>query len=333
LDLQAGKGQRTFKKACTRLYAEISGLYREVRKKWNGGLRKEGIGVNYIKEMNAFYDWLELNELSPSAINLWYALMHINNKAGWIETFTVAESVLCVKTGLTDRTLRKVRNELKQKRRIDFISRKGKAPVYRIISFFSTEQSTENNSELKERSEINSALSSGVSSALSSEVSSALIKNKLNETKQIKKEEEAPVENPFSFYEQNGFGVIGGHIAQKISMWCEDLSDNLVLEAMKIAVERGAPKFSYVESILKDWASNNINTVEQAKASLMAFKQRQSQQKNTSRRGYAPKRTEMLPDWFNEDQQQQEQKKQDDPNIDRKKAELKEMLQKIRAGS
>jgi DnaD/phage-associated family protein len=294
--------------------------------------------VNYIKEMNAFYDWLELNELSPSAINLWYALMHINNKAGWIETFTVAESVLCVKTGLTDRTLRKVRNELKQKRRIDFVSRKGKAPVYKIISFFSTEQSAENNSELKERSEINSALcsevSSGVRSALSSEVSSALIKNKLNETKQIKKEEEAPAENPFSFYEQNGFGVIGGHIAQKMSMWCEDLSDKLVLEAMKIAVERGAPKFSYVESILKDWAANNIKTVEQAKASLLAFKQRQSQQKNTSRRGYAPKRTEILPDWFDEDQQKQQvQQSENDPEIDRKKAELKEMLQKIRTGS
>ncbi|MCM3178552.1 hypothetical protein [Cytobacillus horneckiae] len=76
--------------------------------------------MNYIKELNAFYDWLELNELSASAINLWYALMHINNKAGWAETFTVAESVICVKTGLTDRTLRKVRNELKQKNRFYF---------------------------------------------------------------------------------------------------------------------------------------------------------------------------------------------------------------------
>lgn len=148
--------------------------------------------MNYIKELNAFYDWLELNELSPSAINLWYALMHINNKAGWTETFTVAESVLCVKTGLTDRTLRKVRNELKQKGRIDFISRKGKAPIYKIIPFNSSEQSTENNSEHNKRSEINSAVrsevSSGVSSAPSSEVSSALIKHKQNETKQkIKK--------------------------------------------------------------------------------------------------------------------------------------------------
>ncbi|MEK4908365.1 DnaD domain protein [Niallia sp. FSL M8-0099] len=80
--------------------------------------------------------------------------MHINNKAGWAETFTVAESVLCVKTGLTDRTLRKVRNELKQKNRIEFTSRKGgKAPIYRVVSFFSTENNSADSSALNKRKE------------------------------------------------------------------------------------------------------------------------------------------------------------------------------------
>ena len=87
------------------------------------------------KEMSSFYGWLELHTLTPSSINLWYALMHINHKSGWAETFSVAESVLSIKTSLTDRTLRKARKELKEKGRIDFISRKGKAPIYRMIPF------------------------------------------------------------------------------------------------------------------------------------------------------------------------------------------------------
>ncbi|WP_242842567.1 hypothetical protein [Clostridium tyrobutyricum] len=92
--------------------------------------------MKYISEINAFYDWLELNELSTSAVALWYALMHINNKAAWVETFTVAESVLSIKTGLSGRGVRNARNELKQKGRIDFRSRVGgKAPIYTIISF------------------------------------------------------------------------------------------------------------------------------------------------------------------------------------------------------
>ena len=92
--------------------------------------------MRYISEINAFYDWLELNDLSTSAVALWYALMHINNKAAWVETFTVAESVLSIKTGLSGRGVRNARNELKQKGRIDFKSRVGgKAPIYTLISF------------------------------------------------------------------------------------------------------------------------------------------------------------------------------------------------------
>ncbi|RJS59169.1 DnaD domain protein [Bacillus sp. PK3_68] len=209
--------------------------------------------MNYIKEINAFYDWLEINELSPSAINLWYALMHINNKAGWTETFTVAESVLCVKTGLTDRTLRKVRNELKQKGRIDFISRKGKAPIYKMISF----ERTENNSELPQRSENISALRSAVSAEVrsvpSSGVSSALIK--LNKTKQKDKEDEEDkraLVNPFQFYEQEGFGQLSGFVADKLGSLVDDYGESLVLHAMGEAVLYGARNLKYVESILKN---------------------------------------------------------------------------------
>ena len=208
--------------------------------------------MNYIKEMNAFYDWLEINELSPSAINLWYALMHINNKAGWAETFTVAESVLCVKTGLTDRTLRKVRNELKQKGRVDFVSRKGKAPIYKITSFYSTE----NISELTQRSEINSVVSSEVSSAVSaelgSEVSSTLIKLNKTKQKEDKEDDNNARVNPFAFFEQEGFGTISGFTAERIGYLIDDYSEESVIAAMKEAVLHGARNLKYVEAVLKN---------------------------------------------------------------------------------
>ncbi|MFW9881342.1 MAG: hypothetical protein ACFFG0_50405, partial [Candidatus Thorarchaeota archaeon] len=91
--------------------------------------------MNYIKEINAFYDWIELNSISTSGIVLWHGLMHINNKAGWITEFTVSTSVISVKTGLAPRTISKARNELKQKGRIDWKSRKGnQSAIYKIIS-------------------------------------------------------------------------------------------------------------------------------------------------------------------------------------------------------
>ncbi len=91
--------------------------------------------MDYVKEVSLFYDWMELNPLSPSATNLWNALLHIHYKTGWQESFAVNEMVLCLKTNLSGRTLRKARAELKEKGRLDFISQKGKAPTYTMIPF------------------------------------------------------------------------------------------------------------------------------------------------------------------------------------------------------
>lgn len=93
--------------------------------------------MNYVKEMNAFYDWLETNTVSTSAIALWHALMHINNKAGWTAEFAVAVSVLEVKSGLKRSTINTARQRLQQLGRIDFRSRNGQqSAIYRIIPFY-----------------------------------------------------------------------------------------------------------------------------------------------------------------------------------------------------
>ncbi|MGG7470804.1 hypothetical protein ACVVIH_20630 [Chryseobacterium arthrosphaerae] len=97
--------------------------------------------MNYIKEINSFYDWLELNSVSDSVITLWHALMHINNKAGWNMEFTVAISTLQVKTSLSKSSIIRARNVLKQLGRIDFRERKGnQSCAYKVIAFHSDAQ-------------------------------------------------------------------------------------------------------------------------------------------------------------------------------------------------
>lgn len=92
--------------------------------------------MNYIREINSFYDWLETNSVSDSAITLWHALMHINNKAGWKVEFTVASSVLCLKSGLSQSSFKRARNILKQSGRIEWRERKGnQSAIYNLISF------------------------------------------------------------------------------------------------------------------------------------------------------------------------------------------------------
>lgn len=96
-----------------------------------------------------------------------------------------------------------------------------------------------------------------------------------------KKEEEET--NPFKFFEQNGFGTIGGHMAEKIGKWVDELSDELVLEAMKIAVEYGAKNWNYVERILLNWSDKKITSVSQVHAELLAFRERQNRAAKPSR--------------------------------------------------
>ncbi|OUQ57699.1 hypothetical protein B5E58_09010 [Tyzzerella sp. An114] len=92
--------------------------------------------MNYILEIKAFYDWLEVNQLSTAGIVLWHALMHIANKTGWQDNFTVAIAVLEIKTGLQKKAIINARNNLKQAGLIDFISRTGnKSAIYKMNSF------------------------------------------------------------------------------------------------------------------------------------------------------------------------------------------------------
>src|SRR5690625_4018750 len=90
--------------------------------------------MNYIQEINAFYARVETKPLSGSAVCLWQTLMHVNNRAHWVDEFTVAASVLCGKSGLASSTFKRARTELKEKGYIQVTSRGTKAPIYQVVS-------------------------------------------------------------------------------------------------------------------------------------------------------------------------------------------------------
>jgi len=90
--------------------------------------------MNYIRQLNAFYDWLETNPLNHQCIVLWHALMHTNSKAGWQKEFTVAVITLELKTGLNRRAIERARNKLEQLGLIRWRKRSGsQSAVYEMI--------------------------------------------------------------------------------------------------------------------------------------------------------------------------------------------------------
>ncbi|MDX8344161.1 DnaD domain protein [Rossellomorea sp. YZS02] len=88
-------------------------------------------------------------------------------------------------------------------------------------------------------------------------------------------EEQGAGECPFTFFKENEFGRPGSYMKEKIRFWCERLSDSLVVEAMKRAVERGKHYWSYCEAILVKWEMLHVQDVQDARekeSRLMAEK-------------------------------------------------------------
>lgn len=105
--------------------------------------------MNYLKQLNSFYELLLSNPLNANSQCLYFSLLNINNKCNWKKEFTVANSTLMIFTGLNISSLQRARNNLIQKGLIKYQKGQGnKAGVYEIIKFEQqSEQQTEQQSE------------------------------------------------------------------------------------------------------------------------------------------------------------------------------------------
>ena len=96
--------------------------------------------MNYLAEILAFYDLVQVKQLSTGQIALWHALMAINNRCTWIEWFTVPNLTLELNTGMSRSGVLKARNALKQYGLIDFKVNGTKATNYKMITIAKSTQ-------------------------------------------------------------------------------------------------------------------------------------------------------------------------------------------------
>lgn len=100
--------------------------------------------MDYISEIRAFFDWLQLNPLPADAQALWHMLIYVNNKCAihidgtwcWLLEFTVPNKTLTSMLGFSRTQLDRMRNTLIQRGRI--LYKKGcgnQAGTYQLIPF------------------------------------------------------------------------------------------------------------------------------------------------------------------------------------------------------
>lgn len=71
--------------------------------------------MNYIKQINGFWNWVLLNGISQGEMVLYMAVLHCANVSNWKSSLTIPNSTLLSLTKISDRAqLNKVRNRLIQ---------------------------------------------------------------------------------------------------------------------------------------------------------------------------------------------------------------------------
>lgn len=99
-----------------------------------------------------------------------------------------------------------------------------------------------------------------------------------------------PSQTAFAFYQENGFGILNPYIGEKMGAWIDDTNEELVIHALKLALENGKCKWNYAEGILRDWERRGLKTVDDVRADAERYRRERGQrgEKGKLRNAEAP---------------------------------------------
>lgn len=85
-------------------------------------------------------------------------------------------------------------------------------------------------------------------------------------------------QNAFNFYQQN-IGQVSGHVAQELMYEVSDMGDELVIEAIKKAVDNNVRTWNYCKRILKEWRNKNIKSLQDVEAEQVEWENKRYRKK------------------------------------------------------
>jgi hypothetical protein len=101
--------------------------------------------MKYINQINAFWNWVKLNDLPSRAGYLYFAILDCANTAGWKGEFNAPNSTLQAMAGLDKNGLVRCRNALVQAGLIKYQQgKRGASGIYSIIPLYDTNNDTNN---------------------------------------------------------------------------------------------------------------------------------------------------------------------------------------------
>nr|WP_246187560.1 DnaD domain protein [Ornithinibacillus caprae] len=155
---------------------------------------------------------------------------------------------------------------------------------------------------------------------------SSLIKQ--NHTKQNNRNH---ITDAVTFYQDN-FGDIREFVLEELLKWIEAVGEELVLEAMKRALENNKGNWGYVQAILKAWLQKGLHSLDAVREEEVAFWNQKKQTASRSGRNRLSNSKEIVPDWFRErkDKEREKRRIQDSVKFDENGEDVEALLARFK---
>lgn len=236
--------------------------------------------MNYIKEINAFRNYLKTNPLEAITQALWYVIADYHNTSNWERWITIDNQRLMAELCISEKTLIKHRNKLIQAGLLEYKShqRKKGSGKYKLLSFelgevgkiksteqtaenFTADKKAENETTVKNTADWKAERKADREADWKADHSDIykLNKTKLNETNSSSNNtavEDEKFDEEFRelarLYQSCGFRVNG-----RTAEWLLDLKERYGFEWVKNAIlqadKQDVRNKAYVEKILNNW--------------------------------------------------------------------------------
>lgn len=64
---------------------------------------------------------------------------------------------------------------------------------------------------------------------------------------------------------QANFGAITPYVYERITLWCDSHKLKVVMYAMELAIINKHPRWQYIDKLLRNWRTNNLNSLKEIK--------------------------------------------------------------------
>ena len=189
--------------------------------------------------------------------------------------FVTSLSKIAEKAG-TGISMQNVRTALKRFEKFNFLTNQS-TKVNRLITIVNWGFYQENPNEPNKAT--NSQLTKSQQRANKELTTNKNVRNKECKNKEIEEhEEDGGWKKIMQLYEEL-FGVANSINIQNLNYWCQDLSPELVYEALKVSARANANNFKYTERVMQSWEQAGVKNLKDVKAYTKRFEKSKNYQK------------------------------------------------------